>query len=476
MSTHKTALDTKAIINKFIKNSKSYITPSGELYIENKLNPEKGAFPATSVHIDPIMLELAGKPCTQGQKEIIRQMILAEANKRAIQQEVFTRFGHDGGARYLDLGKNGVAKVTKDAIKISGSCPVPFRKPQTMRDLPLPDLSGDVPCKEALKRLKKFINLPSPDIKLVIAWLMSAFCPSGTKPVLIWEGCHGSGMTLGMKYLLRILDPHEPSLVSMPSDPKALFINASNRGLVGFDNVSKVSDSISDFLCQLASGGAITSRKLYTDGEQFTLQAQAQIAINGISAGLSRMDLLDRTIRVESGKPETPMSEAEIEARFQKYHPVILGATLRTVQYGLRHPQTAPSKLKSSRLVDFIDWTYSWAPALEISASKLVRELNENQKNIALEVLSEDMLASVLFTLLDAYGGIWQGLSTGFYETFMETAAEKRIKYHTCPASAAALSSWLTKESPALAQAGIHINRKRKNAGTLITVERVAVD
>lgn len=449
-----------SVVDHIVRKSKFYVTDAKQYFMLYKPDVTKGVFPLEPSNIYPIITSYMRKPCGSGQKQFIYEMVMIEAKKTAVEQQVFTRCAYHDDALYLDLGKNGIVEITAEHIEILQVSPVPFYRHDTMRDLPIPKFSKKLSPKQAVLRLRKILNIPVEDLRLVVAWLLSAFCP-GTKPILILEGSHGSAKSSTMCNIIRILDWHSSMLTGLPKTDRDLLVAVRNRGIAGFDNISKITDNISDLLCQIATGGSGRFRKLYSDGDEYVIHVHTLIALNGITTGATRGDLLDRALRVETPplRAKTRKTEEEVEAAIAKYHPIILGALLQAVQYALQNPCKLPVELRESRLVDFCEWSYRWAPALGLNPSNLVKYIIENQKGTKLEVLSNDSVAAIILDLVDRNGGEWVGTSSALLEEFSYEANVRKIQYSERMKSPVALTSWLKREAPALEAAGIKIEK-----------------
>ena len=115
-------------------------------------------------------------------------------------------------------------------------------------------------------------------------------------------------------------------------------VGARHSWIVGYDNVSFVSPEVSDAMCRLSSGGSMTKRALYTDGDEFSMLACRPILLNGIPDKLaSRPDLIDRMILIKA-PPITSTkrkTEEEFWREFKAAHTYILGALLEGVAAAL---------------------------------------------------------------------------------------------------------------------------------------------
>ena len=469
---------SKKILLTIAKNFDYIVTAGKEYLLRPKENLPEGTIPMTPKNLDNVIYSIDKTSLSQAKKEALHRAIWDEAKKRAIKKEVNVRVAHEGDTIYCDLGHNGFVRISGKGIKIVDSCPVAFLRPATMQALPIPDLDTSSTPQEALKGLWDLTNVEAKDRRVVAAWLMSLFQHEGTKAALLLEGAHGAAKTTTLIMLARVLDPHIPRHVALSKAEKDLYIFARNRLVAAFDNVSDVKAATSDILCQILSGGATSARKLYTDGDEFVISAKASLILNGITTGVVRGDLLDRTLKMElpelSGKRRT---EKELNALFVQRHPAILGALLRVVHYGLGHPVELPDDLETGRLVDFAHWSYTCAPGLGLMPEKLVNRICENQRNAREEVMSTDDVADFIRTLLNQNRGTWEGIATDLYAEFGIWAADRKFRLSASyPASVRAMTGWLKRAAPLLRSVGIRHTDKRIGSKRLIVITRISKD
>jgi hypothetical protein len=81
-----------------------------------------------------------------------------------------------------------------------------------------------------------------------------------------------------------------------PDDERELFIAANNGHVLAFDNLSGLPPWLSDTLCRLTSGGAFSTRRLFTDQDEILFAAARPVILNGIEDIITRPDLADRAI------------------------------------------------------------------------------------------------------------------------------------------------------------------------------------
>src|SRR5207344_2910930 len=158
--------------------------------------------------------------------------------------------------------------------------------------------------------------------------------------------------------LLRaLIDPNVAPVRTLPRDERELFIAASNGHVLAFDNLSGLPPWLSDALCRLTSGGAFSTRRLFTDQDEILFAAARPIILNGIEEVVTRPDLADRAILLmlapiaeRQRRPETALWR-----EFELARPHILGALLDAAAQGLQAlPQVRLQRLP--RMADFALW------------------------------------------------------------------------------------------------------------------------
>src|SRR5262249_32313823 len=157
--------------------------------------------------------------------------------------------------------------------------------------LPLPLRGGSI------EALSPFVNLASDsDFMLVAAWLLGALRAGGPYPVLAVAGEQGSAKTVLSKLLRAVIDPSVAPVRALPRGERELFMAASHSHVLAFDTLSGLPPWLSDTLCRLTSGGAFSTRRLFTNQDEILFTAARPIILNGIEDVITRPDLADRAI------------------------------------------------------------------------------------------------------------------------------------------------------------------------------------
>lgn len=80
--------------------------------------------------------------------------------------------------------------------------------------------------------------------------------------------------------------------------------------MVAIDNVSTLTEPMSNALCRLATGGGYTTRRLYTTDEGVVSEQMRPVLINGIEGVARRQDLVDRAIVITLPRRTSRQDEA----------------------------------------------------------------------------------------------------------------------------------------------------------------------
>ena len=228
-------------------------------------------------------------------------ILSAKAKYEAEEIETHVRVAEHSEAIYVDLcdAEWRQVKITEDGWSIitSEASPVRFRRAKGMLPLPEPIKGG------ALSALSALLNLPSKDKELwplMLGWLVAALKPCNVTrfayPVMTIHGEQGSAKSTACRLLRRVVDPNKALLRATPKDERDLAIAAEHGRILGFDNLTYLSDSTSNALCRLATGGGFATRELFSDDGEVIFDSQRPVILNGIAEVVTKSDLLDRSI------------------------------------------------------------------------------------------------------------------------------------------------------------------------------------
>src|SRR6266508_236991 len=165
-------------------------------------------------------------------------------------------------------------------------------------------------------------------------------------------------------------------------------IAANNNFVLAFDNLSHLTDWSSDALCRLATRGGSGTRALYTDADEFLIDVQRPVIINGIAELATRPDLLDRAFLTRCG-PMTKkryLDDDAIWRRFQEAQPWILGALLDAVSMALKRVDTTEI-VQKPRMVDCARWVTAAEPVFGWTPESFLESYMQNAQDANITAL-----------------------------------------------------------------------------------------
>jgi hypothetical protein len=394
----------------------------------------------------------------------VLEQLQAQAKFDAPEDQTSVRVAEHKARIYLDLCNNRweVVEITSKGWQVNSDPPVRFLRPTGMRPLPTPVPGGSV------QQLFDFINIKAPsDRALVLAWLLATFRPIGPYPILALHGAQGSAKTTTETILRRMIDPAKVNLSGVPRDERDLLISVQKSYLLGFDNLSKVSDSLSDALSRVATESGLATRKLYTDDQQMIFNGCRPILLNGIPDIATRGDLLDRMIVLFP--PKIPKSERRERNRilheFEAAQPKILGAMLDAVSVALReHKKIKLPNLP--RMADFATWAAAGSTALGFNASEFIAAYERNRTEANFIAIENSPATIETYKWASERTGSWEGNHQSLLAELNLHAPDSVKKDQNWPKSARGLSAILARSEPNLAAVGVIITKLPREAGT----------
>lgn len=372
-------------------------------------------------------------------KKILNELI-EELSARALFEgplrKIFLRVAEHDGILYIDLCDAEwhtvrISGAAWEVLESAQSPPVLFRRCDGMLPLPMPERGGTI------EELKSFLNVTESQFVLTQGWLLGALRSGGPYPLLVLCGPAGSAKSTLGKVLRALTDPNSVPLTPPPRDSADLDVAAMHSHLLVFDNISKLSQRLSDSFCRLATGGGNAQRQFYTRQRQvrFPHVCKPMIA-NGVTEFVTTPDLLDRSVILPMTYIKSRRTEASFDQEFQQKKGRILGALLDRMVTGVRNlPGT---KLQQApRMADFC----KWAVACGLQDFEAIYERNRVDATLAL--LEGDPLATAIKDLMEHRRSPWEGNATQLAKALQKYGLEE-------PADSRAFSVALRKLASAL--------------------------
>jgi hypothetical protein len=362
--------------------------------------------------------------------------------------EVNLRIASHKGKIFVDRGDVNweTIEISPSGFRLISQAPVKFWRPKGMLSLPTPVAGGSI------EDLRSFVRLDDNGFLLLVGALLSYFRSAGPYPAMILTGEQGTAKSTTADVVRRLIDPKVVQRQAEPKNLESLMVAARNNWVVSYDNLSTLPQWLSDGLCRLSTGGGIGARALYTNADEFVINAQRPVIINSIIDVATKPDLLDRAVVIELHPiPEDQRRDEDaFWTEFAAKQPIILGALIGAISCALsRLPEVQlPSK---PRMADFAKWVTAAEPVLGLPAGKFLTVYEGNQHD-ASGALLDSVIAQAVTQLVDK-ALKWEGTPTDLYKTLSSSVTDGGRPEHW-PGSAAKLTSELRRLAPVLRKAG----------------------
>ncbi len=369
------------------------------------------------------------------------------------------------GVIVIDLGdpQMRVVVVRPAGWELVENSPVLFRRTELTGAMPVPERGGD------LNELRALLNVSEESWPLLVAWLLCAWVPDIPHPVLWLSGEQGTGKSESTRMVATLVDPSPAAKRSSPRDLEQWTVAASGSWVVPLDNVSGVSEWLSDAICRAVTGDGSVRRQLYT-GKNLTVDSFRRVVIlNGIDAGALRGDLGQRLVPIELERiPDSHRrSERLLRQQFDQALPRLFGALLdllaQVLAWQVEHPEPTHG---GARMADFAELVAAVDAVRGTDATAAYRDA---QGSISAQVVESDPVtaAVVRFAQAKAAKAPWRGNA----EELLRQLDRPDQWLRSWPVTGQALAARIRRSLPALRDVGVLIEFRRSKARRSITVE-----
>lgn len=329
-----------------------------------------------------------------------------------------------------------------------------------------PQTDGDI------NEIFKYINMTKYKT-LFLCWLVSCFVPDIPHPMPIFYGEKGAAKSTTCTLLKRLIDPSALETLQLSKDERTLIINLQQHYFLPFDNVSTISNDVSDILCRAITGGAVQQRKLFTNGEDYIFTFKRCLSVNGINNVANRADLLDRSImfELERVSEENRKELGKVYESFEQARPELLGAIFSILSKAMEiYPNVTLDKLP--RMADFCRWGYAIGEAMGEYGEEFLKEYSDNQIIQNTEAINADAVAYLIVELM-RFLPEWRGRISELLKKLQELAQTNGIHTNskTLPNAPNALSRRIKAVKSNLKLVGIEYHIEDTHAdGTYIVL------
>jgi len=368
---------------------------------------------------------------------------------------------------YVDLGDSSwqSLEIRADGCRITDRAPVLFRRPRSLRALPEPRWNGSI------ELLKKYANVTDAEFALLVGWMTAALRPAGPYPVLILTGEQGAAKSTLARVVRRLIDPSVAPLRGLPISQRDFMIQAHHTWILAYDNVSSISDTLSDSLCRNATGGGFSTRSLYSNDNEALFDVERPAIVTGIDDFVHRSDLIDRCVflHMPAIPEEARRAQQAFWSEFDADCPLLLGALLTAVSGGLRMlPQINLPALP--RMADFAQWGEAVIRGLGGEPGSFLNRYNANRRAACESVLDDCEVAQALRAMMDVAAVSYRGTATELLRALASYTPKSTVRSARWPGTPRLLACALRRIAPQLRTIGITLSFDRINNARMITI------
>jgi len=370
------------------------------------------------------------------------------------------RVARSDAAIWIDLVDPAwrAVRVTAAGWSVVARPPVLFRRYSHQRPQVAPVAGGSLTC------VRHFLNLRDRAARrLFLCTLVTYFIPDIPRPGQAVHGPKGSAKTTHGRVLIELIDPSLTPVRATPHSIAELVQMAAHTYVLTLDNMSRISDAISDALCRFVTGEGVSKRELYSDDEDVIYSFQRVLVLNGINLVVEKPDLLDRFIL--QGMPEIPKTRRQTEtafwADFHAAKPKLFGALLDTLSAAMREEPTV-TLTRMPRMADYARWGVAAARALGWADRDFLDALTANSASQNDEALEASPVAQAVLALMVGRQE-WAGTTAELLAALTPFAETLRVNVRgkQWPKDGGWLGRRVREVAPNLREAGIEVTDDR---------------
>ena len=391
----------------------------------------------------------------------------AMADKYTNIRELNIRVAEHEGKLYYHLGEFKGIEVTQGNWRVVEKIPPIFRvlDHQILQSIPDPNASI-----EDIWDIFRLVNIKGEEYRILfLVYLLYTFIPKYSYPVLILYGDQGAGKSTVQKVLKDIIDPDTVKLIPIRSGDD-LRVIAGHHHLLAYDNLSHISQRLSDELSKIATGGGSAKRSLYSNNDISQWVYKNPQCISGINLVADAPDLMDRSILIKLDRQTMAerLTEKNLEERLKELKPKILGAIFHILSKVWQN--TPKINYPLLRMADFSLYGYHLAEAMGMSGVKFLEAYRKNRLHSTEELIENTPLANLIIAHLDKYHH-FEGNPNQLLNELKEIANELNMS-NDLPKNSIWLMRKLNILKTNLQEIGIVIEETRDQYRRVITIKK----
>lgn len=377
----------------------------------------------------------------EGELKRICLEIEAKVSQTYPRQPIYKRFANLDDRIILNLNRptGEVVEISAKGCVVLDESPVVFIHHGL--PLPVPEEGG------SLDQLRPFLNVDETSFVNICAWLISVLWGNIQSPILCIIGPPESAKSTTMEFIRQIIDPDKPAVMAMPKSTHDLNVVAANKALLAFNNISRISDALSDALCCIQSEGGAANRQLHSDAGVSILENRCPMMVNGVVQPTYREDFISRCVFAYTREitATARISHAKIKADFEQCHPQILGVFLQGLVSAFQRRDEVKLE-KTPRFADAAILMTAAEPGLGLKQGTFVDNYFQNQQENLTTVMENSPIAGLIQGVLLRDQSRWEGTMT----KILSIGALHEKEYGKLPQTPQALVAQLERLRPVL--------------------------
>lgn len=406
----------------------------------------------------------------------INENLQAYAERSGKVASVWSRIAPIDGGIEIDLGNEQHTRVKiADAqveIVTAGSETL-FYRPLVSRAMVTPADQGDY------RLLKKYVNLDWTSFLLLVAWLTYTIAhpkvPTSKYVILAVFGGQGSGKSLLTKLIKSLIDPSNVDAQVLPNNHKDIAVAAQQTHVLCYDNLRRLTETISDALCTAATGGSMSCRQLYSDSEQHVVQLHTALVLNGIHSFIDQPDLAQRCLPLYL-KPLAPgnrRSEGEMAEALAADMPLIQRGLFDLIARTYTHLRGVEVTMPE-RMLDFCRWLAAMEKGVGVGAGTYQGAYSDALKQGQREALLDNVLAATVLEFGENLpDGEWAGTPSKLLEALSWVPSAPPQKSRDWPDNPITLSKRLQSLQAGLLTQGVRVEFSRGKERTITVINEM---
>jgi hypothetical protein len=270
----------------------------------------------------------------------------------------------------------------------------------------------------------------SPDQLLLLCWVVFSFIPELPHPAPILAGPQGSNKSTFQKVLKELIDPSSVQAQANPNGLNDFIQTASHHWFLVLDNLSHLSEWLSDAICRVITGGGFTKRELYSDDSDVIYDFKHIVGLNGINLVVEKADLLDRSLIFNLKRSKQFTKEEIFWATFEERKPYILGGIFNTLVKACGLIATIPEPEDNFRMADFAHWGSAIAQALGFNSKDFIEAYKTNVSKQNQEALDASPVGMALIEFMSDKNQ-WTGTPTDLLNEFEKLTEQLHININS---------------------------------------------